>query len=223
MKDLTKLFDKHWSDKGFNRDEGHGYGEIYDDIFRKYIGKHPKILEIGIQRGGCIRAISEFFNGECDLYGIDIDNNCKSVENDVKCFKFFNFNASDKTSVENFKENNLNGIKFDIIIDDGSHICSEQLKSLAFLHDCLNDDGIYIIEDLHCCLKSWNPSNRWTGNSKVTTIDCLIARIPHDGLSKEENDLWVTDLDEVLIHSQYNKKINGKSSVVSILKYKKQH
>ena len=103
MERLTELFNKHWSDKGTIRDEGHGYGEIYDEIFRKYIGKNPKILEIGIQKGGCVRAISEFFNGECEIYGIDIDNKCKLVENDVPNFKFSILMQVTKAWLKNLK------------------------------------------------------------------------------------------------------------------------
>lgn len=220
MTELTELFDKYNSDKGFKRDEGHGYGEIYDSIFRKYIGKHPKILEIGIQKGGCIRAINEFFGGDCDIYGIDIDNKCKEVESDVKTFKFFNFDASNEKDVEYFKQNSCKNVKFDIIIDDGSHICREQLKSLAFLNDLLDKNGVYIIEDLHCCLNTWNIGNKyWCGKSDLTTIDCLMQRAPHAELSKEENSLWVQNLRDVVIMLKYNTKIRGNYSIVAFLKY----
>lgn len=38
---------------------------------------------------------------------------------------------------------------FDIIIDDGSHKTSEQIKSFEILSKQLNKGGLYVIEDLH--------------------------------------------------------------------------
>lgn len=40
-------------------------------------------------------------------------------------------------------------IKFDIIIEDGSHMTSHQQSSLGFFFSFLNPNGIYICEDLH--------------------------------------------------------------------------
>jgi len=37
--------------------------------------------------------------------------------------------------------------KFDIIIDDGSHILSDQLKAINYFFKYLNKDGYYVIED----------------------------------------------------------------------------
>ena len=36
---------------------------------------------------------------------------------------------------------------FDIIIDDGSHILSDQLKAIDYFFKYLNKDGYYVIED----------------------------------------------------------------------------
>ncbi|EOU9780538.1 glycosyl transferase, partial [Escherichia coli] len=39
---------------------------------------------------------------------------------------------------------------FDLIIDDGSHDSSDIIKSFLLYFPLVNDEGIYIIEDLHC-------------------------------------------------------------------------
>ena len=49
------------------------------------------------------------------------------------------------TIVKIFISNNFS--KFDIIIDDGSHLLSDIIISLNFFFKYLNNKGIYIIED----------------------------------------------------------------------------
>ena len=39
---------------------------------------------------------------------------------------------------------------FDIILDDGSHINKDVIKSFELLFPLLNDDGLYIVEDTIC-------------------------------------------------------------------------
>ncbi len=39
---------------------------------------------------------------------------------------------------------------FDIIIDDGSHMNRDVIKSFELLFPLLNDNGIYIVEDTIC-------------------------------------------------------------------------
>ena len=51
---------------------------------------------------------------------------------------------------EEFINSSFKSIKFDIIIDDGSHLREDQLSSFKILFDkYLNDGGIYIIEDIN--------------------------------------------------------------------------
>lgn len=37
---------------------------------------------------------------------------------------------------------------FDVIVDDGSHVPADQVKSLGCLWDLLRDEGTYVIEDV---------------------------------------------------------------------------
>ena len=55
------------------------YLDIYDKHFKKFQGKNPKILEIGVYKGGSIDMWKWYF-GECTIYAIDIDPACKALE-----------------------------------------------------------------------------------------------------------------------------------------------
>ena len=62
----------------------------------------------------------------------------------------FGIDISNKKMIEKFlnKINFFESIKsFDIIIDDGSHILSDQLKAIDYFFKYLNKDGYYVIED----------------------------------------------------------------------------
>jgi hypothetical protein len=57
----------------------------------------------------------------------------------------YNFDITDEQAIaKNFKK-----IEFDVIIDDGSHVCSDIIKTFKLLFSKLKPGGIFLIEDLH--------------------------------------------------------------------------
>jgi spermidine synthase len=78
---------------------------------------------------------------------LDIDNRCKIYE-DVKNNIFIELgDATEPDFIEKITE--IYG-SFDIIIDDGSHMNRDVIKSFELLFPLLNDNGIYIVEDTIC-------------------------------------------------------------------------
>ena len=64
----------------------------------------------------------------------------------VKNVEFFCGDQSDEKILQSI----INKFKyFDIIIDDGSHISKDVIKSFNFLFEHLSEGGLYMIEDLH--------------------------------------------------------------------------
>ena len=64
-----------------------------------------------------------------------------------KRIKTFLINSALPIQVNRFK-NEIGDIKFDIIIDDGSHFAVDQLNTLQNLYPLVKDGGYYIIEDI---------------------------------------------------------------------------
>jgi beta-1,4-mannosyl-glycoprotein beta-1,4-N-acetylglucosaminyltransferase len=139
MKPLTKIGLQYNTDKAYF----HLFTEFYNDYFASFLGRPINILEIGISEGNSIRMLREFFP-EATIFGIDIDEkSCRlTLGNNIKTFLC---SQIDHTEIEKI----FDGLKFDIIIDDGSHITSHQQLTLAFLFPHLNKDGIYVCGDLH--------------------------------------------------------------------------
>lgn len=156
MNRLTELANKHKSDKGTNFDAGndfvHGFTKVYNTYFKQFEGQHPVILEIGVFHGASIKMTNEYYNGDCDIYCIDVYESCKSYIDDLgDNIHFYCFNQGDPVALRNFvEEMNSKGIKFNIILDDGSHALYHQILSMLYLYRLVDvNNGYYIIEDCH--------------------------------------------------------------------------
>ena len=128
----------------------HSYGEYYLKIFKDK--KIKNFLEIGlgnnldnIRPGGSIKAFKTILP-KTKFYGIDILDKkyFKNID-----FKYFKIDQSKKKDLMNFilmiKKKK---IKFDVIIDDGSHKTKDQILTFNNLIKVLSDKGIYLIEDI---------------------------------------------------------------------------
>ena len=129
---------------GGDKGTAHSYIKTYDPIFQQYGDKNINILEIGVYEGQSLALWKKYFTSDSKVYGIDINEDCKQYENDN--VHVLIGNATDKAFIDDvFKD-----IKFDIIVDDGSHIADEQIATFNLLfNDYLNEGGVYIIEDIN--------------------------------------------------------------------------
>jgi cephalosporin hydroxylase len=127
------------------------YFDIYNKHISKFKTKHPVILEIGVQHGGSIEMWNRYFNGNCTIYGIDIDENAlnklrksKSFDNNVILIHGDQGNEIFWTWFKRFTP------MFDIIIDDGGHFMNQQKITFdSLFYDKLVEGGVYICEDTH--------------------------------------------------------------------------
>jgi 23S rRNA U2552 (ribose-2'-O)-methylase RlmE/FtsJ len=148
MKTLTEIYYNNESlrspDNGGDKGTAHSYIKTYDSIFKQYQDKDINILEIGIYEGQSLALWEKYFTPNSKIYGVDINKNCKQYEKN-NIYVLIG-DATDGTFIDNtFKD-----IKFDIIIDDGSHIREDQLISFKILFSkYLNEGGTYIIEDIN--------------------------------------------------------------------------
>lgn len=138
-KKLTELGLKTGTDKAYY----HLFTEFYNDYFENFLGRPITILEIGIASGKSIFMLHEFFP-DATIYAIDINEESVNLDLGDNIHKYL-CSQDDFASLSNL----FSGIKFDIIIEDGSHLTSHQQTSLGFFFQYLNAGGIYICEDLH--------------------------------------------------------------------------
>jgi hypothetical protein len=159
--ELCELFVKYHSDKC--PQVGHSYSPHYYDLLKDGKETFLNILEIGIGNnelmkplygenyiiGGSLKAFNEFFIN-ANIFGVDIRKDVLFSEGRIKCFYTDQSNSKElhKTIKEIKKINDDENLKFDLIIDDGSHITNHMILSFNTLGEYLKSNGIYIIEDI---------------------------------------------------------------------------
>jgi SAM-dependent methyltransferase len=120
------------------------YLPIYEKHFSRYVNRPLNILEIGCLHGGSLQMWKKYLGPYANIVAIDIDPAAMAHEEDQ-----ISVRIGDQSN-RLFLESVLAEFgDFDIVIDDGSHICEHQLQSFKVLYSHVKDDGIYVVEDLH--------------------------------------------------------------------------
>ena len=119
------------------------FGKIYEDVFKRFRNTNVTLLEIGISAGACLQLWRDYLGANANIYGADICEGALYNEERIRCFRC---DVADKESL--IKLMNEVGT-VDIIIDDASHICSDQILTFETLFPMINENGIYLCEDTH--------------------------------------------------------------------------
>lgn len=138
-----------------NHTEGHGiwkwehYFDVYHRHLSKFVGTPVNILEIGIYSGGSLGMWRSYFGKECHIYGIDIDEACKTYESEN--ISVLIGDQEDQDFWAQFKKQER---EIDILIDDGGHTPNQQMVTLEQMLPYLRPGGVYICEDVQHGLNS---------------------------------------------------------------------
>ena len=132
MKSLTELHNKYKAGKG------DFLMEAYEEVFNGMENNKGGLLELGIWKGGSLRMWRDYFK-HCQIFGIDRKPKWMIEGEERIITKILEQKDMDKIQLS---------LKFDIIIDDMSHLGSLTKKSFNHLfHNNLKPGGIYVIED----------------------------------------------------------------------------
>ncbi len=121
----------------------HGYARTYEIHFKEIKQKKLNIIELGAFYGNATAALYFYFKNSF-IFSADINPDMFLYRS--KRVKNFFANTSSRNSVqENLLKKNL---KFDIIIEDASHMLKDQIISLFMLFKTLQAGGLFIIEEI---------------------------------------------------------------------------
>lgn len=164
--DLSKVF---FGPKTRLVDKWLHYLDVYERHFAAYRSTELKMLEIGVFRGGSLEMWNSYFGPASTIFGIDIDDRCKSYETPNTQVRI----GSQDDPV--FLRSVIAELGApDIILDDGSHIAKHQEVSFDVLFPLLKEGGLYVIEDLHTAYwPAWGGGHRRRG----TGIELVKAMI----------------------------------------------
>lgn len=143
MTELTRIANKHNTDKGTVAYEAHGYTEEYS----KYIPSkgHYNLLEIGVWHGDSVKMWREY-NPDMNIRAVDIDESClKWLDSSFHPCIYIG-DATNPVFMKEIIDAHENP---DFIVDDGSHRCDDIIKAFDILYPHLKCGGYYFIEDLH--------------------------------------------------------------------------
>ena len=156
-KDLNFLCEFFNSDKGENfinqyaqpsKQDGkkiiaHGYAKIYEKYLKDNKDGVLNIIELGSFYGNASAAFFFYFKN-AKIYSADI-NPDMYLYSSKRLNNFF----TDTSSRSSIEKNIINkNIKFDLIIEDASHMLKDQIISLFTLFRTLNSGGLFIVEEI---------------------------------------------------------------------------
>ncbi len=201
--DLISLAKHHKTDKWGS----HWYAQHYDRHFAPLRDRPLKILEIGVggydlpEAGGeSLRMWRDYFP-HAEIYGLDIADKTPHDEARIRT------RVGDQSDPAVLERLHRESGGFDIVIDDGSHICAHVVASFQILFPLLNDGGIYAVEDLQTSYwevfgGSSDPANR--GGSAMEYFKGLTDGLNHAEYLIEDYEPNVFDRHIISMHFYHN-------------------
>jgi len=136
----------HREKAGKISDKWSSYLPTYDRLFGPVRESVASLLEIGVQNGGSLETWAAYFPNIKHIVGCDIDERCGQLRYADARIQVV---VSDANEDPGYHAITAACERFDIIIDDGSHIPQDISQSFLRYFPHLKPGGIYVIEDTH--------------------------------------------------------------------------
>lgn len=165
-----------WSDaKGL----GHGYTRHYEREFAPFRDERGVFLEIGVLYGASLRCWSKWFGKKMRIVGVDVNLFPQTtLPRDGRThFELCNVRDHDRLLEVAMRHGGMvKPAGISIVVDDGSHVPSDQERAFETLWPFVLPGGLYVIEDLH---SSFFPEDVYPGTVFPflhETIDSCVGR-----------------------------------------------
>ena len=197
----TKVFERQIENKtkfkvinaGIGGQTVYGHNNMFDLWFSNYKELKPKYIFIYLGINDAIKVHENVLKNILDIK----DDNYSRIRNE-------NLEASSS------KKQIVQYSQFDIIIDDGSHNSNDIVKSFCNYFEHLKDDGLFIIEDLHCSYHQQHSGGIFYPISSINFFKKLVdvLNYEHWGIEKKKNWLlrgfaenYKMDINELVLDS----------------------
>ena len=157
---LCLLGKKYPTNKSPLNEKGHrsGFTGIYNILFSSIKSKKINIAEIGIEKNSSTKIWRDYFDNS-KIYAFEFDKKkiINAKKNRLKNTFYYETDVTKREKIrDSFKRTKC---KFDIIIDDSTHIFEHQINIIKETYKFLKKDGILIIEDIYRYLKDYKEIN----------------------------------------------------------------
>jgi hypothetical protein len=143
----------------------HGYLPFYEAAFT---GWEPNnILEFGVLRGHSVRWLLQRFP-HARITGADILPQAPQWPCDPRV-RYVELDQGDAAAVRRC----VNAERFDLVIEDGSHLPAHQAVCLVAGMAALAPGGLYILEDVHTCLTQTRAAGAGARTNALTVLLAL--------------------------------------------------
>jgi hypothetical protein len=120
------------------------YFPVYERHFARFVNSPLRIIEIGCGEGGSLQLWKSYFGPGATIIGIDVNQRCKEYEEDQIFVRIGS--QSDEALLANVVHEFGSP---DIVLDDGSHLVTDQIATFRYLYPRINPRGVYVVEDVH--------------------------------------------------------------------------
>ena len=144
------------------------------------------MVEIGVAAGGSLQLWRRFLGEQIRLIGVDIDPNCAGfAEPGVEIM------IGSQDDPDFLRRVAETASPIDIVIDDGSHVCSHQVRTMEALFPHVKAGGLYICEDLHTSYWEHFGGGMKREGSYIEYVKSLIDKLHHryNGMALAEDDI----------------------------------
>jgi hypothetical protein len=157
------------------------YFEAYHNHWQRYRGKQVVFMEIGVQSGGKIPLLRDYFGPGLTYVGVDINQSTKKFES-ADWIHIEIGSSEDPKFLEELKKKYP---KVDLFLDDGGHTMNQQRVAMKEMFQHVAHDGVYMIEDLST---SW--SEKFGGYSYKDSRDAAFLENTMVGLVHRTMDWY---------------------------------
>ena len=143
-----------------------GYTSLYNLLLTNLKNKKCSIAEIGIEKNASTKMWRKFFRkASIDCFEIDKNKISYAKKQKLKGVKYHYIDVQNKKLIDlQFKKLKK---KFDLIIDDSTHIFDHQINIIFNTYKYLKQGGILIIEDIYRYRKGYEEKRYYNSLKKL--------------------------------------------------------
>lgn len=183
----SKFSDAYYAQSGKYTDKWASYLDVYGRLLDPVRENIRSVLEIGVQNGGSLEVWARYLPRVTKIIGCDIDVSCGKLTYSDPRITVIVGDATDKKTKKKVLDVSST---FDLIIDDGSHLPADIIKTFWTYFPSLNHGGYLIIEDL--CASYWSSHRGGLAHSESSMqflkLLADIVNFEHWGISARRQD-----------------------------------
>lgn len=120
------------------------YFQVYELLFRPFVGKPLTFVEIGVLNGGSLFMWREYFGAGARIIGVDLNPAAKKWEQHG-----FEIHIGSQSDPYFWRQFYAEVGPVDVILDDGGHTNTQQIVTTVSAFDHVRDGGLILVEDTH--------------------------------------------------------------------------